>query len=202
MNFSGKTLIIAFIASTAIIFACDSQQTPLEISGIYPHLAAFNQPEDSSQLDFHKEAGIGAVVPWADKLWYITYPPHRRNGSNDKLYEVSKDLQLKISKESVGGTHANRMIHQESNQLIIGPYFIDAHGNVRAADVFQLEGRMTATMRHLFDPANMVYFFDMEGPIYEVNVHDLTVNQLYKKPFPGWHGKGAYTAARKGGLCQ
>lgn len=29
--------------------------------------------------------------------------------------------------------HANRMIHRESNQLIIGPYFIDDKGNVRAA---------------------------------------------------------------------
>ena len=34
--------------------------------------------------------------------------------------------------ESVGGTPANRMIHRESQQLNIGPYFIDARGHVRA----------------------------------------------------------------------
>ncbi len=62
----------------------------------------------------------------------------------------------------VGGTHACQ-IHRESSQLIIGPYFIDAKGNVRAADVTKLVGRMTAVMRHLTDPANKAYFFDMEG---------------------------------------
>jgi DNA-binding transcriptional ArsR family regulator len=33
------------------------------ISGIYPHLAVFN---------VYGECGIGAVVPWAEKLWLIT----------------------------------------------------------------------------------------------------------------------------------
>src|SRR4051812_19523359 len=56
--------------------AADAQ--PVQISGVYPHLAAFND---------HGECGIGAVVPWAGKLWYLTYPPHFRNGSTDKLYE-------------------------------------------------------------------------------------------------------------------
>jgi hypothetical protein len=86
------------------------------------------------------------------------------------------------------------MIHRESNQLIIGPYFIDDKGNVRAADVKNnLIGRMTATARHLTDPANKVYFYDMEGPLYEVDVHTLKATRLFVKPVAGWHGKGAYT---------
>jgi hypothetical protein len=158
---------------------------PLNVSGIYPHLSLFND---------HGECGIGAVVPWADRLWLITYPPHFRTGSTDKLYSIDDQLNLTIHKESVGGTHANRLIHRESNQLIIGPYFIDDKGNVRAADVKnKLVGRMTATARHLTDPANKVYMFDMEGPIYEVNVHTLELNRLFVKPVPGWHGKGAYS---------
>src|SRR4051812_43461665 len=80
---------------------------PLQISGIYPHLAAFNTSG---------ECGIGAVVPWAGKLWYITYPPHFRTGSSDKLYELDEQMRLTIRPESVGGTHANRMIHKESDQ--------------------------------------------------------------------------------------
>jgi hypothetical protein len=104
-------------------------------------------------------------------------------------------MSLDVRPESVGGTHANRMIHEESQQLIIGPYFIDAKGNVRACDVKkQLVGRMTAVMRHLTDPANLVYFYDMEGAIYEVDVHSLAVKKLFSKPVPGWHGKGGYTA--------
>src|SRR5215210_5744270 len=69
-----------------------SGQQPLQISGIYPHLAAFNAGG---------ECGIGAVVPWAGKLWYITYPPHFRTGSTDKLYEVDERMNLTIRPESV-----------------------------------------------------------------------------------------------------
>ncbi len=160
---------------------------PIRISGIYPHLATFNGRGG--------ECGVGAVVPWAGKLWMITYPPHKTTGSPDKLYEVAPDFSVRIRPESVGGTHAGRMIHRESKQLIIGPYFIDAKGNVRAADVKNaLTGRMTAVMRHLTDPANLVYFFDMEGKIYEVNVHTLAVKTLFTRPAPGDHGKGGYTA--------
>ncbi len=47
-------------------------------SGIYPHLACFNN---------EGECGTGAVVPWAGKLWVITYGPHFPKGSSDKLYD-------------------------------------------------------------------------------------------------------------------
>ncbi len=164
------------------------------IGGIYPHLATHNQPGDRKDRPNHGEAGIGAIVHWAGKLWYLSYPQHKTTGSNDKLYEVDEHLNRTIRPESVGGTHACRMIHKESNQLIIGPYFIDDKGNVRSPDLRELRGRMTAAMRHLGDPANRVYFFDMEGAIYEVNVHTLDVKKLFEKPVPGWHGKGGYTA--------
>ncbi len=45
-------------------------------SGIYPHLAYYNN---------ENECGTGAVVPWADRLWVITYGPHLPFGSSDKL---------------------------------------------------------------------------------------------------------------------
>ncbi|CAN5916749.1 hypothetical protein BH11VER1_BH11VER1_22050 [soil metagenome] len=159
---------------------------PVQVSGIYPHLASFNG---------HGECGIGAVVPWAGKLWWLTYPPHEPKGSNDKLYSVDEKLVLTVQPESVGGTHACRMIHQESNQLIIGPYFIDDKGHIRVADIkTKLIGRLTAIARHLTDPVNMVYFVDMEGAVYEVNVHTLESKKLFEKPVPGWHGKGGYTS--------
>jgi hypothetical protein len=34
----------------------------------------------------------------------------------------------------------------------------------------------------------------MEGSIWEANVHSLQVKRLFKKPVPGWHGKGGYTS--------
>jgi len=94
-----------------------AEAPPKQWSGIYPNLAYFNN---------EGECGTGAVVPWADRLWVITYGPHLPYGSSDKLYEITPDLQQIVRPESVGGTPANRMIHVESKQLIIGPYFIDA----------------------------------------------------------------------------
>jgi len=160
-------------------------QKHVQISGVYPHLTAFND---------HGEAGIGALVPWAGKLWYITYPPHFRTGSTDKLHEVDPaTMALTIRPESVGGTHANRLVHRESNQLVIGAHFIDDKGVVRTVDVKKMPGRYTATARHLADPAGKVYFVDMEGPVWEVDVKTLESTRLFVKPLPGWHAKGAYS---------
>jgi hypothetical protein len=178
-------LTFVFVRPVQNAVAEQPSQQKLQISGIYPHLAVFSKSG---------EIGIGAVVPWAGKLWTLTYPPHEPRGGSDKLYAIDPQMNVAIRPESVGGTHACRMIHRESNQLIIGPYFIDAQGRVRAADVHKLVGRMTAVARHLTDPAHKVYFYDMEGAVYEVDVHSLAVTRLFSKPVPGWHGKGGYTA--------
>jgi hypothetical protein len=167
----------------------------LKISGVYPHLAVYN-PGDKFDLCPKydgKECGIGAIVPWAGKLWMVTYSPHCPNGSSDRLWTIDDKLNLEMHPASIGGTPANRLIHKESEQLIIGPYFISEDGNVRAIPYSEMPGRHTATARHLFDPANMVYFQDMEGKVYEVDVHTLETKKLFEKPVPGWHGKGAYT---------
>lgn len=132
-------------------------------------------------------------MPWAGRLWVITYGPHLPEGSDDKLYEIDDALRRLTRPESVGGTPANRLIHRESQQLNIGPYFIDRDRRVRVVPPAKMYGRLTATARHLTDPANKVYVCDMEGLIYEVDVHSLEVKLLFKRPVPGWHGKGGYS---------
>lgn len=159
--------------------------TPVSISGIYPGLTVFNT---------NGECGVGAVVPWAGRLWWFTYPPHCRTGSDDGLYSTDGSMTLTRHPESVGGTHAARLIHRESKQLFLGPYAIDDRGRVRVLDVKAIPGRYTAWARHLTDPANKLLLFDMEGPVWEVDVRTLAGTKLFDKPVPGWHGKGAYTA--------
>lgn len=163
----------------------------VKISGTYPHLAVFNN---------EGECGIGAVAEWAGKLWFITYPPHAPNGGADKLWSVDTNLTILPYSGSVGGTHASRMIHAESGQLIIGPYFITSNGQIRAVSPMAMPGRLTAVTRHLIDPANKVYFATMEEGFYEVDVNTLQVATLYRDTqgtgsaiLPGYHGKGAYT---------
>ena len=142
----------------------------------------------------------GRSCPGQAELWYVTYPAHVFLGGNDKLYELDAALHRTARPESVGGTHANRMIHRESNQMIIGPYFIDAQGRIRVVSPKVMPGRITAVARHLTDPANKVYFATMEQGFYEVDVHSLQVKELNKDGnvggkavVPGRHGKGCYT---------
>lgn len=171
------------------------------VSGIYPHLAYYNN---------EAECGTGAVVPWAGSLWVITYGPHLPNGSSDKLYEITPGLRQIVREESIGGTPANRMIHKESGQLFIGPYAISSEGKVRTIPYAVMPGRHTGNARHLADPANMIYYGTMEEGFYEVNVHSLEVKMLYRDAnkngsrddtsvnphnalLPGVHGKGLYS---------
>ncbi len=185
------------LAATAILAGISASaadpRAPKNTSGIYPSLATFND---------EGECGTGAVVPWADRLWVISYAPHKPTGSSDKLYEITPDLRQIVRPESIGGTPANRMIHRESQQLFIGPYAIDAKGGVRAIPYAQMFGRPTGNARHLTDPANKIYSATMEEGIYELDVHSLAVTKLWtdeqqkdgrKADLPGYHGKGLYS---------
>ncbi|MGJ8651178.1 MAG: hypothetical protein ACSHX4_12535 [Opitutaceae bacterium] len=174
-----------------------AKNEPINISGVYPHLTMYNTKA---------ECGTGALVPWAGKLWAITYAPHWPFGSTDKLYEITPDLEQTIRPESIGGTPANRMIHNESNQLFIGPYAISGEGDVRVIPIEDMPGRHTGNARHLTDPAGKIYYATMEEGLYSVDVDTLEVEELImdgnlKQPvangviskLPGYHGKGLYS---------
>ena len=192
-------LISILLAVSVFNTSAQEKKTPIQISGIYPSLAYFNN---------EGECGTGAVVPWANRLWVITYGPHMPFGSSDKLYEITPGLQKIARIESIGGTPANRMIHKESNQLFIGPYAIDTNRNVRVIPVKDAPGRFTGIARSLTDPQNKVIISTMEEGFYEIDVHSLAVKTLYKdgnqmkregaKSFEsnllvGVHGKGTYS---------
>ena len=201
--------MMLFLLISLMISGCKTEKkmadTPKSFSGIYPHLAYYNN---------EGECGTGAVVPWNHKLYVITYGPHLPLGSSDKLYEITSDLQRSTYPGSIGGTPANRMIHQESNQLFIGPYAIDATGNIRTIPYTAMQGRHTGNARHLTDPAGKIYYGTMEEGFYEVDVKTLIPTQLYKDgnntkgnrlehndtgvnpqnaTLPGAHGKGLYS---------
>lgn len=188
------TLLASLLgAATLALASGPASAAPRRVSGIYPHLAMFNN---------EGECGTGAVVPWAGRLWVITYAPHMPRGSSDKLYEVTPALEQIVRPESIGGTPANRMIHRESQQLFIGPYAVDAQGKVRVIPYAQMFGRPTGNARHLTDPAGKIYSATMEEGLYEIDVKTLAVTELWadeqKKEgrhsnLPGYHGKGLYS---------
>lgn len=197
-------VLIVFVGLCGEIAANEQSR---QVSGIYPHLAMFND---------ENECGTGAVVVWAERLWAITYAPHKPFGSSDKLYEITPDLKQIVRPESVGGTPANRMIHRETGQLLIGPYVIDAKRNVRVLSSNVMPGRPTGNARHLDDPHNKIYYATMEEGLYEVDLRNLEVTCLIKdgndengrvvqpaadqpasatvgSHLPGYHGKGLYS---------
>ena len=190
---------------TILLFVCffvHSQISYPQFSGIYPHLAYYNN---------EGECGTGAVVPWANRLWVVTYGPHLPFGSSDKLYEISPQLTQKIRPESIGGTPANRMIHPESNQLFIGPYAINSKGDVRTIPYSQAPGRYTGLARSLDQPHNTLLLGTMEEGFYTLDVQSLSTKVLYQDGnvlkrksnqssnnsssslLPGAHGKGLYS---------
>lgn len=206
MNNNFKFLAIA--ATVALMSSCGGSEKAVTavdetghkcFSGIYPHLAYYNS---------QGECGTGAVVPWQNDLWVITYSPHMPFGSDDKLYQITPELEEIIRPESIGGTPANRMIHTPSNQLFIGPYVIDADKNVRVLPWETVPGRHTGLASHLTDPQNRILLATMEAGFYDVDVHSLDAIELYKDGnqkrkegfqgelctmFPGYHGKGFYS---------
>ncbi|MCA9447825.1 MAG: hypothetical protein KC931_11965 [Candidatus Omnitrophica bacterium] len=165
---------------------------PIQIDGVFPSLTIH-----ADGVGSRSETGIGALIPWANKLWAIGYVAHK-TGEGIGLYEISEDMTMRLHPEAVTGTFANRMVHWETNQAIIGPHLIDPEGNVRTLDDLS-KHRLTATARHLIYPETMAYYLTMEGLLFEVNLKTLETKQLEnlveKLGIEGQpHFKGAHTA--------
>ena len=160
-----------------IFFSCFlltvQAQEPVNVGGVFPHLAMVADHSPRT------EAGTGALFPWANRLWVVTYVAHmEQSGSGTGLFEINDKLEIRKRPESVVGTYANRLLHGETNQLIIGPHIIDVNGNVRTIDGVK-KHRLAATLTHLTDPANKVYFLAMEGEFFEVDVNTLETKLLF-----------------------
>ena len=156
------------------MYSHESESTAerVNISGVFPHLGV----KVSSQ-PLRTETGIGGLMPWADRLWFVTYVAHKV-GNDTGLFSVDDDLRIQRHPASVVGTYANRMIHAPTNQCIIGPHAIDADGRVRTFEGL-VDTRLTATCTHLTDPARKVYFLGMEGEFFEADVVTMKVTQLF-----------------------
>jgi hypothetical protein len=189
MSFSRRVLLSA-LAGSAGVAAAQSFFPGLPNVGF----RADNVPERT-------ECGIGALMPWADGLYAITYNSHKKaTGTGLGLYRLGDDLKPELI-HLHNGTHANRFIHHQSNQCIIGPYIIDSKGKWRFIEAFE-DHRLTSTMQHLTDPANRVYFQTMEGLFFEMDISTLRPKLLFDivkemKMNQAPHFKGAYTAQNR-----
>ena len=106
----------------------EASSQPVRVNGVFPKLTVM-----AKGMGSNSEAGIGALIPWAQKLWAVGYVAHI-SGQGLGLYEISDDMTMRRHPASVTGTFANRMPHWPSGQAFIGPYAIDADGNVRVIE--------------------------------------------------------------------
>jgi hypothetical protein len=149
-------------------------QLPASISGVIP---AYAQCADLGPP--RSEIGVGCLMPWNGRLYILNYSSHRRHtGTGVGLRVIDENFKMTLHPDAVDGTYANRFIHDESNQLIIGPHVIDAQHKLRTVKEV-IDVRISGTARHLTDPENMVYLLGMEGELFELNVRTLAVKKLF-----------------------
>ena len=65
---------------------------PLGMNGIFPHLTA-----TASSGPKRSESGTGALMPWADKLYMVSYLSVPGAGSGTGLYEIDENLQVSFT---------------------------------------------------------------------------------------------------------
>lgn len=119
----------------------------------------------------------------------MTYPPHAPGSSSDKLWTVDTNFALVARPESVGGTHANRMLHRESQQLIIGPYVIDTNGVVRVIPRDSMPGRLwVVTERRLFQAHGTFYELPLSDSGGFRRVRPVTTHNRHISDFASWRG--------------
>lgn len=154
-----------------LVAGADPPAPPVQVGGVFPALTVFAPGAGSTS-----ETGIGALIPWADRLWAVGYVAHIK-GEGIGLHEIRDDMTMRLHAEAVTGTFANRMVHWETKQAVIGPHVIAADGTVRTVEA--LKGhRLTATARHLDHPKTMAYFLTMEGLLFETDLVSLETRQL------------------------
>jgi hypothetical protein len=172
------------------------------ISGIYPHLAITTSHQT--------ESGIGAVVPWAGRLWAIHYFAGGYNVDGAQhLWEIDDDLNITgRGQPFYGGSIASRMIHDATSQLLIGSYFIDINRNIRQIPINTvMPMHLSAVGKHLTNP-NLVYFvgLGMERSMVDVSGNEASIpaSKVTIQPklseiqsnlfgFNSHHGKGLYS---------
>lgn len=164
-------MIVTCLTILTLTLCAVGSDAPIQVDGVFPNMTVYAPGAGSNS-----ETGIGALIPWADRLWAIGYVAHIK-GEGIGLYEIRDNMTMHLHPQAVTGTFANRLIHWETEQAIIGPHLIDAEGTVRTIEALS-KHRLTATMRHLEHPKTMVYFLTMEGLLFEMDLKTLETKQL------------------------
>jgi len=152
--------------------SCSKTNIPFNVNGVFPSLTA-----KASSGPKRSESGTGALMPWADNLYMVSYLSVPGAGSGTGLYVIDENLQMTKLKDH-NSTFANRILHKETSQIIIGAWAIDMAGNVKEFSSL-VHVRIAATAEHLTKAPTMVYMLGMDGPLWECSVIHYNCTQLF-----------------------
>ncbi|HQN01060.1 MAG TPA: hypothetical protein PLL36_08295, partial [Candidatus Hydrogenedentes bacterium] len=82
MASSTLLLMALFMVGETPASVPDISETPLQVGGVFPAMTVYAPGAGSAS-----ETGIGALIPWADRLWAIGYVAHIK-GAGIGLYEI------------------------------------------------------------------------------------------------------------------
>ena len=145
------------------------------------------------------EIGIGALMPWNDKLYYSTYLADSGAGVGGRIGYITPTGQ-DVTVLEHNSCHTGRFVHYETNQLLLGPCVIELDGTVHTISTL-VTLRVCGWARHLISPTTKAYCITMQGKLYEVDlttyvatlVTDMaTALSLTKVHFKACHTTSAY----------
>lgn len=116
----------------------------------------------------HSESGLGALLPWADRLYFSTYLAEANDGAGTYVGYMDRNF-VEHTVLRTDGVHCARYIHTPTNQGLIGPCVIEADGTVHTIANLVSE-RVSGYAKHIVSPDTKVYALTMEGKIYEVDL--------------------------------
>ena len=162
---------LAALAATTALAQVPLDSASISVSGVFPSISgtAESAPKRS-------ECGVGAMMAWANQLYYVTYLSVPDAGNGTGLYAVDQNMrQTLLANHS--SVFANRLLIPALNSIVIGPYVIDAAGGIRTITAL-LDVRIGGMAEHLTDPTR-VYMLGMDGPLWEVDLVTLQTTQLF-----------------------
>ncbi len=151
-----------------------------QFSGIYPHLASFNTGA---------ECGTGAVVPWAGRLWWISYSPHMPSGSDDKLYAADTSLDDVPIPTGILRLDGHSMLYVDDDgqryRLPIGNPIYQAHPEILNQ---QRTSPEVTTERDLFQCAGTFYELPARNAGGFAKIRPIATHPLFVQDYCSWRG--------------
>ena len=122
------------------------------------------------------ECGVGALIPWADRLYYSTYLAMPGDGAGTKIGYIDRNYADHTVLQT-DAIHTGRFIHWETEQLCIGCVAVEKDGTAHTISDL-LNVRVSGFAVHLSTPTTHVYALSMEGKLYSVNLTTYTATEI------------------------